>query len=134
MQSNICAMIGYNMCNRRRINRVLEWEYYLEKPLLNEYAYHLVIYIYICEKSFFYCCYWNLKRMQNTLIITLVVFSLNSLSYGFICSNDGIFVDPDNQQTYFQCASGIAYLMSCPSGLYWNQINLVCTTPPIQGL
>ncbi len=72
--------------------------------------------------------------MKSTLIVTFVLLALNSVSYGFVCSTDGIFVDPDDQQTYFQCASGIAYLISCPSGLVWDQINLICTSPSVQGL
>ncbi|CAF1210241.1 unnamed protein product [Rotaria sp. Silwood1] len=54
------------------------------------------------------------------------------MALGFICPTDGLFLNSDDEHTYFQCASGTAYLMSCPAGLVWDQSNHMCKWPSVQ--
>jgi hypothetical protein len=72
--------------------------------------------------------------MRNTCIAVFVLLLLNSVAYGFVCPTDGLFLNPDDENTYFKCALGTAYQMSCLSGLVWDQVNQVCQWPSVLGL
>jgi hypothetical protein len=72
--------------------------------------------------------------MRSTCIIVFVLLALHSVAHGFVCPTDGLFMNADDENTYFKCELGIASRISCPSGLVWDQINQVCEWPSVQGL
>ncbi|CAF1001039.1 unnamed protein product [Adineta ricciae] len=50
--------------------------------------------------------------MNVLLIIFYLFFHSNSIVNGFICIYDGLFANPDNQSSFYQCSFGTAFLMS----------------------
>ncbi|CAF2652678.1 unnamed protein product [Rotaria sp. Silwood2] len=60
------------------------------------------------------------------LLFVLIFVSLYSVANGFQCPGDGLFSNPENTHSFYQCAHGIHYLMQCPAGLVWNQQIQVC--------
>lgn len=72
--------------------------------------------------------------MESRFIVAFVLLALNSVAHGFVCPSDGLFLNPDDQHTYFQCAFGKAHLMPCPAGLVWDQSNPGCEWPAVQGM
>ncbi len=41
----------------------------------------------------------------------------------------GLFANPDNCSTFYECDWGTPVLQKCPDGLYWNDIIKVCDWP-----
>ncbi|CAF1969046.1 unnamed protein product [Rotaria magnacalcarata] len=70
--------------------------------------------------------------MKGILIAVLLCVSLKSMALGFVCPADGLFLNSEDKHSYFQCASGTAFLMPCPSGLVWDQSSHVCEWPSVQ--
>ncbi|XP_053674153.1 probable chitinase 10 [Anopheles nili] len=69
------------------------------------------------------------RTTAKTTTQPAVTKSSTSGSGRFVCPSDGYFKDPANCAKYYQCANGTAYSMSCPSGLYFNEIYKVCDWP-----
>jgi len=44
----------------------------------------------------------------------------------FVCPGDGLFADPTDCSKYYDCTGGHAFLMSCPSQLYYNPVINEC--------
>lgn len=51
---------------------------------------------------------------------------INSITCTIQCSNDGLFANPDDKHSFYQCIHGIPYLMQCPAGLIWFQEKQIC--------
>ncbi|CAF1448864.1 unnamed protein product [Rotaria magnacalcarata] len=74
--------------------------------------------------------------MKMKIIFSIGILSLIVISnvYGFTCKNDGFFANPSDVHTYYQCSSGVSYLISCLAGLVWNDTEKMCdwkTVDPI---
>jgi hypothetical protein len=72
--------------------------------------------------------------MLVILISTFLLLGFNSIVSGFICITDGLFANPDDKHSFFQCSFSTPFLMQCPATLVWNQDKYSCdwdtTTPP----
>ncbi|EFX88960.1 hypothetical protein DAPPUDRAFT_310994 [Daphnia pulex] len=45
----------------------------------------------------------------------------------FVCPSDnGLYPNPDDCKTFYQCTGGKPYIKTCPTGLYFNPETLVC--------
>ncbi|CAF3094518.1 unnamed protein product [Rotaria sp. Silwood2] len=64
--------------------------------------------------------------MTTKLIVLLICVSLHTVTYGFQCPGDGLFANPQDQHSFYQCTHGMYYLMQCPAGLVWNQQTQFC--------
>ncbi|KAF0504578.1 chondroitin proteoglycan 2-like isoform X2 [Gigaspora margarita] len=60
----------------------------------------------------------------------------NIFVFGFTCpyennenNPNGLYANPDDCSTFYQCSNGEPYLLSCPDDLQWNQERLVCDYP-----
>ncbi|CAF1029361.1 unnamed protein product [Rotaria sordida] len=70
--------------------------------------------------------------MLIILTTTVLFLSLNlGVNGGFSCGGtDGLFANPFNAKSYFQCKSGIATLGHCEEGTVWNQDKEFCHWKP----
>jgi len=59
----------------------------------------------------------------------LVVLLPPSLLGVFQCPSDGHHVDPESCATFYMCANGRGYSMSCSPGLLWNGLKNECDFP-----
>lgn len=72
--------------------------------------------------------------MLITLTTVAVFLSLHSgVNGGFGCGKDGLFANPFNANSYFQCKSGMATLNQCEEGTVWNQDKEFCHWKPAKG-
>ena len=76
---------------------------------------------------------YHSNKMQNTVLVAFTLLVVSSLAHGFVCPSDGLFLNPDDQHTFYQCAFGTAHRMPCPAGLVWDQSIHVCEWPSLQG-
>lgn len=60
-------------------------------------------------------------------VVLCVPVSLVQITVGtFICINDGMFENSDNQRTFWHCVHGTAYLKPCPAYQIWSQVKRQC--------
>merc|ERR1740124_1588204 len=59
----------------------------------------------------------------------LVLLCLVGASIAFDCSNDGMFVDPEDCAVFHRCVGGRDYPGKCPAGTLFNQPAGVCDWP-----
>jgi len=64
--------------------------------------------------------------MLATFITALVLLAFNLNANGFTCPTDGLYANPTDQHSFYQCSFGTAHSMPCPSGLVWNQNQQIC--------
>lgn len=62
--------------------------------------------------------------MFSTTRVRIIIIELFNVSV--TCPSDGLFPDPANCSKYYNCGNGIAYSMSCPTGLLFNPAYLYC--------
>jgi hypothetical protein len=69
--------------------------------------------------------------MKFLLVSTFILLGLNSIVGEFICITDGLFANPDDKHSYFQCSFGTHFLTQCPADLIWSQekYNCISNTP-----
>lgn len=64
-----------------------------------------------------------MKNIHYAAVLFLIFIENTN---GFVCTSDGLLANPSNTHTYYQCSSGVAYLMQCPSGLVWHEDKRRC--------
>ncbi|CAG8529648.1 6958_t:CDS:2 [Dentiscutata erythropus] len=75
--------------------------------------------------------------IRKPITIMLIVMSLyTTFVFGFTCpkKNDknnpnGLYANPTDCCTFYQCANGHPYVMNCPDGLQWSTKRLRCEWP-----
>ncbi|CAF1523424.1 unnamed protein product [Rotaria sp. Silwood1] len=55
---------------------------------------------------------------------------ITGVNGGFSCGTDGLFANPFDASSYFQCKSGMATLTPCSDGRVWNQDKQFCHWKP----
>ncbi|CAM4760848.1 unnamed protein product [Rotaria magnacalcarata] len=65
-------------------------------------------------------------------LAALLYLTLISIVNAFVCTNDGLFANPLDIHSFYQCASGTPHLMPCPAGLVCNSDGKLCDWKPTE--
>ncbi|CAM4829165.1 unnamed protein product [Rotaria magnacalcarata] len=64
--------------------------------------------------------------MKNIVFTTVVCLTLFPNANGFVYPNDGVFANPSDVHSFYQCSSSTSYLIHCPAGLVRNDAQKKC--------
>ncbi|RIB30731.1 Carbohydrate-Binding Module Family 14 protein [Gigaspora rosea] len=78
-----------------------------------------------------------MKFIRKSIIIMFIMMPLYTIFvFGFTCpeENDesnpnGLYRNPEDCKTFYQCSNGVAYLFDCPDDLQWNTYYKRCEWP-----
>ena len=55
--------------------------------------------------------------MHIAVALSILISSIKLISETFVCENDEMFENSNDQHTFWHCSHGNAYLKYCPEGL-----------------
>ncbi|KAF0504575.1 family 31 glucosidase [Gigaspora margarita] len=72
-----------------------------------------------------------MKFIRKSLINLFIMMQLYTIFvFGFKCpEKNGLFPNPYDCKTFYQCANGYPYLMHCPDDLQWSSALSRCEWP-----